>query len=101
MLAVALRLEHLVVLTGPAVLALYVEMSLSDFALLSLAAIAWQKFYALLMRYFKRRLEPPVHWLGGDRGRDGAAAAWEVARRAHLFDRVLEGRRYSAPAATH
>ena len=79
-LAVALRLEHLVVLTGPAVLALYVEMSLGEFALLALAAVAWQEFYALLtMRYFKRRLEPLVQWLEGDRGRDGAAAAWEAA----------------------
>src|SRR5438309_11725051 len=79
-LAVALRLEHLVVVTGPVVLALYVKMSVGDFALLALAAVAWQEFYALLtMRYFRRRLDPLVRWLEGDRGPDGAAAAWEVA----------------------
>src|SRR5215210_93565 len=55
-------------------------MSLGKFALLSIAAVAGQEFYAVLtVRYFRRRLDPLVTWLGGSRGRGGAARAWEAA----------------------
>src|SRR4051794_31087917 len=79
-LAVALRIEHLVLVAGVAVLALYVPMSIGEFALLALAALAWQEFYtALTLRHFGRRLEPLVHWLDGERTDDGAVAAWQAA----------------------
>src|SRR6266576_3341081 len=68
-LAVALRLEYIVVLAGVGVLALYVPVSLGEFALLAAAAIGGQEFYALLtQRYFRRRLLPLSAWLGGQRG---------------------------------
>ncbi|MFL5905966.1 MAG: adenylate/guanylate cyclase domain-containing protein [Solirubrobacterales bacterium] len=79
MLAVALRLEHLAVVVGVVVLALYLPISPGEFALLSLAAVAGQEFYAVLtQRYFRGRLAPLVAWLRGD---DEVAAtdAWRAA----------------------
>ena len=79
-LAVLLRIEHLVLVLATVVLALYVPMSLGDFALLVVAALAWQEFYALFtLHHFRRRLTPLVRWLEGDRTADGAIAAWQVA----------------------
>lgn len=60
-LSVFLRIEHLVLVIGVVGLSLYVPISLRDFALLSLAAIAWQEFYALFtLRHFKHELRPLV-----------------------------------------
>jgi adenylate cyclase len=79
-LAVLLRVEHLILLVGIAVLALYVPMSIREFALLVLAALLWQEFYALLtLRRLRGRLGPLVGWLEGERGQQGAVAAWRVA----------------------
>jgi class 3 adenylate cyclase len=78
-LGVALRVEHLVLVMGVAVVALYVRMTAGEFALLAGAALAWQEFYALFtLRYFKRRLQPLVQWLAGERTEEGALEAWEV-----------------------
>src|SRR5437763_8059503 len=71
-LLVAVRLEHVLVVVGVAVLALYVRMSLLEFALLSLAAVVGQEFYiAFTRRYFRARLAPLVEWL--DPERNGSA----------------------------
>lgn len=79
-LAVALRIEHLIVVAGVGVLALYVPVGLDEFALLALAAVVWQEFYAAFTeRYFKQRLAPLVAWLGGDDGGGGTVAAWQAA----------------------
>jgi adenylate cyclase len=79
-LAVALRLEHLIVIAGVAILALYVPVSLREFALLAAAAVAGQEFYAqLTQRYFRRRLSALSAWLGGQREEDTTVAAWRVA----------------------
>jgi adenylate cyclase len=79
-LAIALRLEHIAVVVGVGVLALYVPMSIGEFVLLSAAAVAGQEFYAVLtLRHFRGRLEPLVTWLR-DRGEEeDAAAAWRAA----------------------
>jgi adenylate cyclase len=61
-------------------LALYVPMSLGKFALLALAAVVWQEFYAVLtLLRLRRRLSPLVDWLEGERGDHGASEAWSVA----------------------
>jgi adenylate cyclase len=79
-LAVALRLEHVIVIAGAGALALYVPVSLWDFALLSAAAIGGQEFYAMLtQRHFRRSLLPLTTWLEGQRGEHGAVAAWQTA----------------------
>ena len=55
-------------------------VSVGDFALLLVAAVVWQEFYArLTMRYFRRCLSPLSAWLGGDRGRESTVAAWQAA----------------------
>jgi adenylate cyclase len=78
-LGVLLRVEHLILVIGTVVLALYVPISLGDFALLIVAALGWQEFYALLtLHHFRRRLTPVVRWLEGERATDGAIAAWQV-----------------------
>jgi adenylate cyclase len=79
-LAVALRVEHVIVITGVAALALYVPVSLGDAALLAAAAISAQEFYALLtQRHFRRRLAPLSAWLADKRGEESAVAAWQAA----------------------
>jgi class 3 adenylate cyclase len=79
-LGVLLRVEHLILVIGTVVLALYVPISLGDFALLILAALAWQEFYALFtLHHFRRRLTPLVRWLEGERTAEEAIAAWRVA----------------------
>jgi adenylate cyclase len=79
-LAVALRLEHLAVVLGVVVLALYVPISLSDFVFLAAAAVAGQELYAVLtQRHFKRLLEPLVAWQRTGGGEEAAAAAWRAA----------------------
>ena len=78
-LAGALRLEHVIVVTGVGILALYVPVSLAEAALLGAAAIAGQEFYALLTtRYFRERLDPLTAWFGGQRGEDQTVAAWQA-----------------------
>jgi class 3 adenylate cyclase len=78
-LAVALRLEHVAVLVGVAAVALYVPLSLGEFALLGAAAVGAQEFYALLtQRYFRQRLQPLTVWLTGDASAD-PVAAWRAA----------------------
>ena len=78
-LLVAVRLEHVLVVVGVAVLALYVRMSLLEFALLSLAAVVGQEFYiAFTRRYFRARLAPLVEWLDPG-GKGSATSAWEAA----------------------
>lgn len=79
-LATVLRLQHLVLGVGVAFLALYVPMSLEEFAVLTLASIAAQEVYAVLtQRHFQRRLEPLVAWLRGARTRERSLEAWRVA----------------------
>ena len=79
-LAVALRLEYLVVIGGVAGLALYVDISLEQFALLAGAAVAGQEFYAFMtLRYFRARWEPIVRWIEGARSEQDALAAWRSA----------------------
>src|SRR5919201_6062153 len=79
-LAVLLRVEHLILVIGIALLALYVPMSVAEFALLVVASLAWQEFYAVLtLRRLRSRLGPLVDWLEGERGTRGAVEAWQVA----------------------
>ena len=79
-LAVLLRVEHLILVIGIAVLTLYVPVSVGEFALLVVAALAWQEFYAVLtLRHLRARLGPLVKWLEGERGERGAVEAWQVA----------------------
>jgi HAMP domain-containing protein len=81
LLAVALRLEHLAVLFGVVVFALYVpHMSAGEFALLSVAAVAGQEFYAQLTdRRFRDRLRPLSDWIAAGGPEATAARAWSVA----------------------
>jgi adenylate cyclase len=81
-LAVALRLEHIVVIAGVGVLALYVPVSLGEALLLVAAAISTQELYAQLTeRHFRQPLKPLSAWIENRRGADGAEseAAWKVA----------------------
>jgi adenylate cyclase len=79
-LAVALHLEHGIVIVGVAALALYVPMSLGTFLLVAGAAVAGQELYAILtLRHFRRSLEPLRRWIDGDRGPGAAVRAWEAA----------------------
>src|SRR2546421_10166627 len=79
-LVVALRVPHLVLVVGVGVVALYVHMSLAEFALLALAAVGLQEIYSLFtLRYFRPRLAPIVAWLHGERSEGPAGAAWRAA----------------------
>jgi adenylate cyclase len=79
-LAALMLLEALIVVIGIVVLALYVRISLGEFALLAFAAVAWQGFYAVLtLRRLSRDLVPLVEWLEGTPGERGAREAWTVA----------------------
>jgi adenylate cyclase len=79
-LVVTFHVQHVVVLTGVAVLALYVPASFSKYLLLGAAAVVGQEIYGLFaLRYFRRCLEPIVSWLEGRRPASGAAEAWRAA----------------------
>jgi len=79
-LATALRVEYLVVAAGAASLALYIDMTPGQLAVLALVAVAGQEFYALMtLRYFRSRLEPVAEWIGGERSGPGAIEAWRNA----------------------
>ena len=79
-LAIALRLEYVMVILGSASLALFVEMSLAQAALLAVAAVAGQEFYALLtIRNFRPRLEPVAGWIEAARTEEAAIDAWRAA----------------------
>jgi adenylate cyclase len=79
-LAVALRLEYVIVAAGAGALALYVPVSIGELGLLAAAAVASQEFYAqLTQRHFRRRLIALLAWLQGERGEHSTVAAWEVA----------------------
>jgi len=79
-LAVALRLEDLIVVGGVAILALYVPISLGEFSLLAVGAVASQEFYAALTRrHFRERLRPLVAWLEGERDERRTIDAWQAA----------------------
>lgn len=79
-LAVTFRVQHVVVLMGVAVLALYLPASLPKYLLLALAAVVGQEIYGFFaLRYFRQRLRPIVSWLEGARSATGAADAWRAA----------------------
>src|SRR3954447_2135551 len=79
-LAVALRLEHVIVVAGVGVLALYVPVSLGEFVLLAAAAVVGQEFYAQLsLRYFRGSLSPLSAWLAGQRSEESTVSAWQAA----------------------
>src|SRR5919197_653626 len=55
-------------------------MSVGEFAVLVVAALAWQEFYAVLtLHRLRARLGPLVKWLEGERGERGAVEAWQGA----------------------
>jgi class 3 adenylate cyclase len=77
---VTFHVQHVVVLMGVAVLALYLPASVSKYLLLAAAAVVGQEIYGLsALRYFRRRLEPIAGWLEGGRPASGAAEAWRAA----------------------
>jgi adenylate cyclase len=78
-LAVVLHLQHLVLIGGVGGVALYLPMSLSQFALLALAAVVAQEAYSLLtLRYFRPRLASLETWLAHG-GEELARDAWREA----------------------
>lgn len=78
-LAVAVRLEYLIIILGVAGLALYVPVSFSDFLLLAALALAGQEGYGLFaLRFFRPRLEPVARWIDGDRDAEKTGAAWSA-----------------------
>jgi adenylate cyclase len=80
MLAVAVRLEYVIVIFGAAALSLYVAVSLEEFLLLAGLAVAGQEGYALLvLRMFRARLRPVEEWIDEPRTEGHAAAAWSAA----------------------
>src|SRR3954449_3159692 len=79
-LFVTFHVQHVVVLMGVAVLALYVPASVSKYLLLGAAAVVGQEIYGLsALRYFRRRLEPIVGWLEARRPASGAEEACRAA----------------------
>jgi hypothetical protein len=81
LLATALRLEHVAVLFGVVVFALYIpHVSAEEFVLLSVAAVAGQEFYAqLTQRRFREPLRPLSEWIAAGGPAAGAAEAWRAA----------------------
>src|SRR5437764_14276684 len=79
-LLITFHVQHVVVLVGVAVLALYVPASLPKYLLLGAAAVVAQEIYGIFaLRYFHRRLEPLVAWLREGRPAAAAADAWRAA----------------------
>lgn len=61
-------------------IALYVPVSLREYAVLVLVAgVLHALFAATSASFFRRRLAPTIEWLTGERGRAGAEAAWVAA----------------------
>src|SRR4051812_13841097 len=78
-LATALRVEYVIVVAGTGGLALYVQMTTGQLALLAITAVAGQEVYALLtLRYFRPRLEVVARWIEGERSGDAATNAWRA-----------------------
>src|SRR3954447_25587271 len=76
----ALRLQHPVFVVTVAVLALFVPLSLLEFAELALAAMAAQALYNFFtLRHFRRQLRPLVEWIGGRRSPESTRTAWAEA----------------------
>jgi adenylate cyclase len=79
-LALAVRLEYVIVVLGAAALSLYVPVSLGQFLLLAALAVAGQEGYGLLvLRLFRARLRPVEQWIGGEQGERRTVAAWSAA----------------------
>jgi adenylate cyclase len=80
LLALAVRLEYLIVILGAAALSLYVPVSFGEFLILAALAVAGQEGYALLvLRLFRARLQPVEEWISGERGEDRTASVWSAA----------------------
>jgi adenylate cyclase len=79
-LAVAVILQLLVFVAMIAAITLYVDASLAQYLVLVLAAAVLQLLFgATSARFFARRLAPAIDWLRGERGSEGAEAAWVAA----------------------
>jgi adenylate cyclase len=79
-LVVVLHVQDVVLVSGVGVVALYLPMSIGEFALLALAAVVAQEVYSLVtLRYLNRRLGSLKGWLEAGGGEEGAAAAWREA----------------------
>jgi hypothetical protein len=79
-LVVTFHSQHVVLIMGVAVVALYVSVSAGRFALLAVVAIVGQEVYgAFALRYFRSRLGPVVAWLEGGRPPAAAPEAWRAA----------------------
>jgi class 3 adenylate cyclase len=75
-----LAAQYVVFSVGVALLSLWVHWSLGRFAIVLAAALALQTGYiAMLAPMVRARVRPLVRWIGGDRGRDSAEAAWAAA----------------------
>jgi class 3 adenylate cyclase len=97
-LAVAFVLQFGVFAAAIAGIALYLPVSLGQFAVLLLAGGVLQTFLgATSAPFFHRRLAPTVEWLRGGRGSAGAEAAWEAAASAPVEFFRLQIRKF-APA---
>jgi adenylate cyclase len=78
-LGVLLQLQLLVFALGVGVLALFVDMSLGEFARVLAAALVGQAVWNLgAQRLMARRLDPLIAWIAGRRDERTAAAAWEA-----------------------
>src|SRR4051794_28766607 len=79
-LTVVLHVQDLVLVAGVGIVALYLPMSLGEFALLAVAAVVAQEVYSLVtLRYFRRRLAPLEAWLEAGGDQEETAAAWRGA----------------------
>ena len=79
LLVVLLRAQHLVLIISLAVLALYLPMSWTDFAVLALASVVAQEVYAwLTLRQFDDRFDAVEAWFDGQHRPEVAAAAWRA-----------------------
>ena len=76
----ALRLQHPVFVVTVALLALYVPLSLIEFAELALASVAGQALYNFFtLRRMRRQLAPVVEWIGGEQSTEATRRAWAEA----------------------
>ena len=79
-LLVTFHVQHVVLILGVGLVALYLPMSWGEAGLLVLASIVAQEVYGVFaLRFFRRRLEPVRSWLEGSRDAAGAADAWRAA----------------------